>query len=111
MSSGVAATPSPVRAKANVIRAKSSRDHDSYIVLIAVEAQGIVRDAAQPISPGENIKAQMQRAWNALGRPAFWRVRAAWHGEAGRWSAAALEDLRARDRARRRPPNAMAAAG
>lgn len=99
---GVASKLSRVRAESSGGRAKPSRIHDNYIVLISVEAQGIVHDAAQPVTPGENIKAQMLRAWTALGRPPFWRLRAAWHGEAGRWSAAALEDLRARDKARRR---------
>lgn len=50
---------------------------------------------AQP-NAGETVKAQMRRAWTALGRPPMWRVRAAWYGEAGSWSAAAFEDLRAR---------------
>lgn len=59
----------------------------------------MVRDAARPIAPGETIKAQMRRAWAELGRPPMWRVRAAWYGEAGSWTAAAFEDLRMRSRA------------
>lgn len=74
---------------------------DYYARLIAAEAQKIVFEAAQPIAPGEGVGAQMERAWNALGQPPFWRLRAAWHGVAGVWSAVALEDMRARDKARR----------
>ena len=66
---------------------------------IASEAQRIARDAATPISAGDTIKAQLRRAWVNLGRPAYWRVRAAWYGESGCWSAAAFEDFRARYRA------------
>ena len=66
---------------------------------LALEAQTIVRGAAEPIAPGETVKAQMRRAWTALGRPPMWRLRAAWYGEAGSWSAAAFEDLRGRYRA------------
>jgi hypothetical protein len=82
-------------------RTNRSGNRNNYAVLIAVEAQGIVFDAAKPIFPGEGAKAQMRRAWAALGRPQFWRVRSAWYGEAGVWTAVALEDLRQRDRARR----------
>lgn len=67
---------------------------------IAREAKGIVRCAAAPVSPGEGIKAQMTRAWKELGRPAWWRLRAAWYGEAGSWSAVAMDDLRERERRR-----------
>lgn len=63
---------------------------------LALEAQRIVRDAARPVAPGEGIKAQMRRAWTALGHPEWWRVRAAWYGEAGSWSAVAFDDLRMR---------------
>jgi hypothetical protein len=65
-------------------------------VNIAAEMQLLVREAAASIAPGETIKAQMRRAWLALGRPATWRLRAAWYGEAGCWSARAVEDMRAR---------------
>ena len=66
---------------------------------LAIEARSIVRGAAEPITAGETVKAQMRRAWTALGRPPMWRLRAAWYGEAGSWSAAAFEDLRGRYRA------------
>lgn len=63
---------------------------------LAREMQAIVKDAAQPVSPGETVKGQMRRAWNELRRPPFWRVRAAWWGEAGKWVASAVEDFRRR---------------
>ena len=66
---------------------------------IAAEMRCLVREAAQPVAAGESIKGQVRRAWVTLGRPDFWRVRAAWHGEAGKWLASAVEDFR--DRARR----------
>jgi hypothetical protein len=65
---------------------------------IAMEAQGIVHDAARPVAAGDTVKAQMRNAWVALGRPPMWRVRAAWYGDAGSWSAEAFEDLRMRYR-------------
>lgn len=83
------------------MRDKSSfrmRSGEQMSVAIAAEAQRIVRDAARPIEPGEGVKAQLRRAWSALGRPPYWRVRAAWYGESGSWSAQAFEDLRARYR-------------
>ena len=64
---------------------------------LAVEAQTIVQRAAEPIRAGETVKAQMRRAWMNLGRLPQWRVRAAWYGEAGCWSAAAMQDLRERE--------------
>jgi len=67
---------------------------------IAAEMQAIVFDAAQPIRPGDTVKAQQRRAWGTLGRPPFWRLRAAWYGEAECWSGKAIEDLRRRARAR-----------
>jgi hypothetical protein len=63
---------------------------------IATEARRLVMSAAEPVSAGETVKAQMRRAWERLGRPSWWRIRAAWYGEASCWSAAALEDLRNR---------------
>jgi hypothetical protein len=63
---------------------------------LACELRRLVREAAQPVAAGESIKGQIRRAWIALGRPDFWRVRAAWHGEAGKWTASAVEDFRAR---------------
>lgn len=65
---------------------------------LAAEMQSLVRDAATPVRGGETVKGQMRRAWSALGRPDFWRVRSAWHGEAGRWTGDAIEDFRARGR-------------
>lgn len=63
---------------------------------IAREMKAIVRFAAEPVPAGETVKGQIRRAWEALGRPAEWRVRAAWHGEAGHWIAAAADDFRGR---------------
>lgn len=63
---------------------------------IAAELQNMVYEAAGSIEPGESIKAQINRAWVNLGRPAFWRVRRAWYGNGGNWTATALEDFRAR---------------
>jgi T5orf172 domain len=80
--------------------APSSTD-EHYAELIADEARQIVADAMQPVQPGENIKKQLERAWVALGKPPFWRIRAAWYGEAGKWLGMTLEDFRARDRVRR----------
>ena len=57
---------------------------------IALEARSLVRDAACPVTPGETVKAQMRRAWDNLGCWHWWRVRAAWNGEAGCWSALLL---------------------
>ena len=63
---------------------------------VAARMQAIVYDAANPVSPGEKIKAQINKAWANLGRPRFWRVIAAWKGEAGSWSGAACYDFEAR---------------
>lgn len=63
---------------------------------LAREMRGIVFAAAEPISAGETVKTQMRKAWQALGRPAWWRVKAAWYGEAGPWSGTAHEDMRRR---------------
>jgi hypothetical protein len=75
-------------------------DNESgHMSAIALEAQSIVRKAAEPVPAGMTVKGQLRMASRALGYPeGFWRVRAAWHGEAGCWSASALEDLRARFR-------------
>jgi hypothetical protein len=66
---------------------------------IADEMQEIVRKAAAPIEPGESIKAQMNRAHANLGRPLFWRVKAAWWSEAGNWQGTAVEEFRKRSEA------------
>lgn len=63
---------------------------------IALEMAMLVQDAAKPVEPGESVKAQINKAWENLGRPPYWRVRAAWWGEAGRWVGTALEEFRAR---------------
>jgi len=68
---------------------------------IASEMQTLVYEAAAPVRPGDTVKAQQRRAWAALQRPAWWRLRAAWYGEADCWSGRAVDDMRQRDRARR----------
>lgn len=68
---------------------------------IAADMQSIVFAASEPIRPGESVKAQIRRAWEALGRPPHWRVRAAWYSEAGCWSGSAVRDFEARDHKRR----------
>ncbi len=46
---------------------------------------------------GKTIAAQIRQAARHLGyAPDNWRVREAWYGRAGSWSAAALDDLRRR---------------
>lgn len=80
------------------------RDKASYRVcserngmsVIAAEMRALAQSAAEPVSPGETVKAQQRKAWETLRRPAFWRLRAAWYGEAGCWSAVAVEDMRRR---------------
>lgn len=69
---------------------------ESVSASIAAEAQRYVRDAAGPIRAGESVKAQLRRSAANLSPCPHWRIRAAWYGEAGCWSATALEDLRAR---------------
>lgn len=69
---------------------------------LALEMQQIVRGAAEPVSAGDTVKGQMRKAWEALGRPSYWRLRAAWYGEASGWSARAVEDMRHRAERRRR---------
>lgn len=80
------------------------RDKESFLLrspgqvakAVAEEARSIVMMAAEPIPAGDTVKAQMRRAWERLGRPAWWRIRAAWYGEAGCWSATAIEEFRQR---------------
>lgn len=62
----------------------------------ADEMRQLVFDASGEPRVGERIKAQMNRAWENLGRPKFWRVRAAWNGEAGCWSGVAIREFQAR---------------
>ncbi len=46
---------------------------------------------------GKTVAAQVRQAARHLGYPADdWRVREAWYGRAGAWSAAAVDDLRRR---------------
>jgi hypothetical protein len=79
-------------------------DKESFLVrspsqvarAIADEARSIVMRAAEPIPAGDTVKTQMRRAWERLGRPSWWRMRAAWYGEAGCWSATAIEEFRLR---------------
>ena len=65
---------------------------------IAAEIRTICRHASEPIRAGETVKEQIRRAWMALDRPAFWRVRSGFYGEGGTWSAAAVADFQARYR-------------
>ena len=49
---------------------------------------------------GKTVAAQIRQAARHLGYGADdWRVREAWYGRAGSWSAAALDDLRRRSEA------------
>lgn len=75
--------------------------HKSYrkreVVSIAIELEGLVKAAAQPIQPGEGVTRQMRRAWRALGEPNWWRFRAAWYGQAHEgWAVGVVDDLRHR---------------
>lgn len=63
---------------------------------IADDLQSCVRIPATPILPGETVAAQMRRSWERLGRPKWWRLKAAWYGEAGSFSAVAAQDLQQR---------------
>jgi hypothetical protein len=76
---------------------------------LADEMQRIAHTAAEPVKGGETVKRQMGRAWEALGHPAWWRLRAAWNGLAGPWRGTAHEDFRRRDAERRRKENAASA--
>lgn len=78
----------------------SCRICSSEPMSIAAEMQSVVLHAAEPVQAGETIKSQQRRAWERLSRPSFWRLRAAWYGEAGCWSARAVEDMRRRHAAR-----------
>lgn len=74
---------------------------DAIADALAAEMKEIVFAAAAPAKVGERQKAQLVRAWEALSKPPFWRVKAAWQGAAGSWTGVAIEDMRQRDRARR----------
>ncbi len=63
---------------------------------IAAEAQSIVREAAGR-SSGLIVKGQIRQAARNLGYAAdSWRIREAWYGRAGSWSAQAIRDLQGR---------------
>ena len=79
-----------------VIWSKGAKDMSEAI---AAEARTICRHAAEPLHPGDTVKNQIRRAWEALQRPPFWRVRSGFYGEGGTWSAAAVADFQARYRA------------
>lgn len=72
---------------------------------LAAEMQAIAFRAAEPLRPEEKVKARIRRAHSVLqsvfpGTPLkFWRVKAAWEGEAESWVGRAHEDMRERDRA------------
>ena len=61
---------------------------------------------------GKTVAAQVRQAARHLGYSAeSWRVREAWYGRAGGWSAAAVEDLRRRFAAWREKEDAREALG
>lgn len=77
------------------------RSSEGHVVsrAVAIEAQEMVLKAAGNTA-GLTIKGQLRKAARALGyADGSWRIKAAWYFEAGSWSAAAFEDLRARYRA------------
>lgn len=76
----------------------------------ADEMRQLVLDASGEPRVGERIKAQMNRAWENLGRPKFWRVRAAWNGEAGCWSGVAIREFQERHRSWREKQETQARA-
>ena len=63
---------------------------------IALDMHRLVVAMAGPRRPAESVKAYLRRMHEAMGRPPFWRVRAAFYHEAGPWSAAAVRDFQAR---------------
>ncbi len=70
---------------------------------LAAEMRRIVLAAASVAvgEPAGTPKAQINRAWDSLGRPDYWRVREAFYGNAGNWKGTAIEEFRRRDAARR----------
>lgn len=63
---------------------------------VATEARDLVRRATGDVA-GKTVAAQVRQAARHLGYPAeSWRVREAWYGRAGAWSAAAVDELRQR---------------
>lgn len=82
-----------------------SQNEEEPVSTLATDMQNIVFAAADP-QPGEIVKAQIRRAWASLGHPSFWRVKAAWYGEAGSWSGTAVKDFERRDANRRQKEEA-----
>lgn len=75
---------------------RSCVEHEAMSA-VALDAQSIVFAAADPVQPGETVKAQMNRAARNLGfKAGDWRVKAAWYLEAGCWSAALFRDFEER---------------
>ena len=69
---------------------------DEMTTTVRDQLQSYVRMPALPIMPGETVAAQMRKSWERLGRPKWWRLKAAWYGEAGSFSAAAAQDIQNR---------------
>ncbi|RYC29294.1 hypothetical protein D3273_24600 [Lichenibacterium minor] len=78
---------------------------------VAAELRDLVHQAAGNVV-GKTVAAQVRQAARHLGYPAeSWRVREAWYGRAGAWSATAVDDLRRRFaawRARETGPSTLA---
>lgn len=73
-----------------------SRQGDEMSDAIAAEAREIVRQAAGR-SSGLTVKGQIRQAARNLGYTTEnWRIREAWYGRAGNWSAQAIRDLQRR---------------
>lgn len=66
-------------------------------VPVTVEMAAIMRDAAQPVPPGDSVKAAIGRAARRLGLP-YERARAIWYGQARLIRAEEADRLRARRR-------------
>lgn len=80
------------------------------VTAIATELEGLVKSAASPPRVGELPSAQIRRAWAALGKPDWWRVRAAWYGQAHEgWPVGVVDDLRRRYAAWKRESQEAAA--
>lgn len=54
-------------------------------VAIRSEMQTIVRSAAEPWSPGDSVKAAVQRASRKIGLP-YRRIRSFWYAQADAWA-------------------------
>ncbi len=82
-----------------------NRDNAGMADAIVIEMQGITRRAAEPLRPGDNVKATIARAARTLGI-GYRRARSFWYGEpvavraieADRMRAADLRLLAARER-------------